>query len=158
MTNQLDHNDPNVHQLNERDLGDRTLVIGNMRRWASEGRLTSSLRDFSFLNFGDLNAETLKEYQPDIILSPLVGDDFDAIEIAQVLSELKFEGRYRVVSDTLPNAGIVKREVAEHADGLDFDVLLMPQDPAEKSLRDVSDLAQNAPHSPDNSKQKASDP
>ncbi|WP_159086926.1 hypothetical protein [Loktanella sp. Alg231-35] len=156
MSEQLIREYPTVRPLSERDPADRTLVIGNMRRWVAEGRLTSSLRDFTFLNFGELSAEALKAHTPDIILSPLVGDDFDVIEIAQQLATLAFSGRYRAIAERLPNAEMIRKEVSEQATDLDFDVLLMPRDPAERALREVSDHAQNAPHSLDNARQKRS--
>ncbi len=158
MTEQLDCKDPIVRPINDQELTDHILVIGNKRRWAAEGRMTSSLRDFSFLDFGELNAETLKNHTPDIILSPLVGDDFDVIEIAEMLVVLGFLGRYRVIAEKLPDADIVRREVAELAAGLDFDIFLTPQIPTQVSIREISNRVQSVPHSLDSARRKASNP
>jgi hypothetical protein len=157
MTEQLDCKDPIVRPIIERDHADHILVIGNKRRWAAEGRMTSSLRDFSILNFEDLNAKALRDHTPDIILSPLIGDDFDVIEIVEMLVALGFSGRYRVIAEQLPDADIVRREVAALATGLDFDILMTPQNPTEVPVRAVSDRVQSAPHSLDSARRKASD-
>lgn len=130
---------PQPFEPHEPSPSQRTLVVGNRRRWSSEGRITSSLRDFTFLDFSELTAAALATHAPDIILSPLVGDDFDVIEVATILASLEFKGRYRVIAEVLPNAELVIKEVSESAPALDFDVLLMAPNPKEKALRDVSD-------------------
>ncbi len=115
-------------QENLDSLSDRVLVVGNLDRWASEGRLLDRLNGFEFVNIASLTAQTLNETAPDIILSPLFGDNFDAIDVATQLSELGFTGRYRVIAENVPNAGIIRNEVRNQAPDLDFDLLLMSAD------------------------------
>ena len=82
---------------------------------------------FQFVDIEDLNADLVNEKEPDIILSPLVGDDFDAVDVAIKLIELKFKGRYRAISDEMPDAELIRKEVRAFAPQLDFDLLLMPR-------------------------------
>lgn len=102
------------------------LVIGDLMRWKAEGRITVALAEFQFIEFAALTSAILDTVAPDIILSPLMGDNFDVLDIAQRLSNLNFEGRYRVIADSLPDAQMVRREVCNHAPSLDFDLLTMP--------------------------------
>jgi hypothetical protein len=104
---------------------DRTLVVGNLARWQSEGRMTDALDEFHFVGFDELTPKVIDAFQPDIILSPLFDDDFDVMDVATTLINMGFEGRYRAITDALPNAGIVRCEVRNHAPGLDFDLLIM---------------------------------
>lgn len=68
----------------------------------------------------------LQGQKPDIILSPLVSEDFDAVDVAGVLSALAYDGPYRAVTDTLPDPEIISREVRNHAPYLDFDLVVLP--------------------------------
>lgn len=102
------------------------VVIGDVKRWTSEGRITAALSEFTFIDLDALNAETLLVLQPDIILSPLFCDDFDVVDVATRLLELRFDGLYRAIWCNVPNENIIWSEVRTHAPGLDFDLLLMP--------------------------------
>lgn len=134
---------------------DRTLIIGNRRRWNSEGRITSGLRGFAFLDFAELTKEALFQHQPDIILSPLVGDKFDVIEVATTLLELGYNGRYRAIAETVPDVAMIRQEVGVHAPKLDFDVLVMIDNPQEQALRSISDHDESAQHFPDSERRTA---
>ncbi len=101
------------------------LVVGNLKRWKAEGRLTNRLDDFHFIDFDALNEKTLLDFAPDIILSPLFGDTFDALDIALRLQELGFKGRYRSVADQIPKGDAIRADIAIHAPDIDFDVLLL---------------------------------
>jgi hypothetical protein len=68
----------------------------------------------------------LQGQKPDIILSPLVSEDFDAVDVAGVLSALAYDGPYRAVTDTLPDPEIIRKKVRNHAPYLDFDLVVLP--------------------------------
>lgn len=104
-----------------------TLVVGDMARWRAQGR---NLPDIDGLQFVDINA--LTDYvrtaeAPDIILSPLVSDDFDVMDVAHVLSECAYCGPYRAVTDLIPNPDIIRDEVRGQAPLLDFDLFVLPK-------------------------------
>ncbi|MDP5084556.1 MAG: hypothetical protein NWQ23_03975 [Yoonia sp.] len=102
------------------------LVIGDIDRWFAEGRLTAELDDYHFIDFDTLTEEALEGFAPDIILSPLLANGFDALDIAARLQGFGFKGRYRVVAAPVPNADVVLADIRTHAPDIDFDLLLVP--------------------------------
>jgi hypothetical protein len=59
----------------------------------------------------------------DMVLSPMVGDGFDCLDVAQLLFARGYNGRYRVMAPNLPNPGIIRQEVRTLCPGLDFDIV-----------------------------------
>lgn len=108
------------------NLSRNTLVVGDLARWEAEGRMTPPLDDFQFVEIKSLTAEVVQDMEPEIILSPLVADDFDAVDVAAKLIELQYNGKYRAISDDLPDADLIRSEIRSFAPQLDFDLLLMP--------------------------------
>ena len=98
------------------------LVVGNLRRWRRTGRELPQLAGFSFCGFRDLSPERLAVIAPDVVLSPLVGEDFDVTDLARLLHDCGFTGRYRAVASQLPAPDVVLREVRGVAPCLDFDI------------------------------------
>ncbi len=77
----------------------------------------------------------LSTRQPaDLVLSPMVGDTYDCIDVAQHLFAAGFTGSYRVMTPALPNPGILRQEIRSMCPGLDFDLV---------DLRALSDTALN---------------
>lgn len=107
-------------------LADRILVIGNLARWSAEGRKVVPLDDVQYIDLCSLTAELLDAFDPDLVLSPLFGGGFDVIDVAERLAALGFQGRYRVVTETMPDLAMIRKEVRAQAEGLDFDLLALP--------------------------------
>lgn len=103
-----------------------TLVVGEIVRWANEGRKVPSVQDLDYIDFEDLTAEKIEAIQPDVILSPLVTDTFDAYQIARYLVSLNFTGRYRAIAPHLPNLSMITLEINAVAPELDFAIVVMP--------------------------------
>ena len=99
------------------------MVIGYLSRWLAEGRDIGVFDDIAYISFCDLDHKILTEHAPAIILSPLVADTFDALDIAARLAELGFEGRYRALSTGNGDTKLIKAEVLATAPELDFDIL-----------------------------------
>jgi hypothetical protein len=108
------------------EYSDCTLVIGNLARWSAQGRATSAFGKFHYTEFADLSRDTLCKLCPFIILSPLLDEKFDVIEIAARLQKLGYKGRYRAITETMPNADMIRAEIQDEAPDLDFDLLVMP--------------------------------
>jgi hypothetical protein len=108
----------------------RTLIIGDVDRWAAAGRFTVSHDCFEFCQPKALNVDVLQSFQPEMVLSPLFGDDFDVIDIAATLRRLGYRGRYRAIAPYIPNTSIIVAEVACVAPAIDFDILVMPEEAA----------------------------
>lgn len=98
------------------------LVVGNLASWRKAGREIPRLPGFHFTAFDDVTAELLRVTAPDLVLSALMGDGYDAIELARCLALLDFAGRYRALTSGLPNPRVVLAEVHQVAPGIDFDL------------------------------------
>ncbi len=66
---------------------------------------------------------------PALILSPLLTPQFDALDLAEILSERGFRGRYLALVARLPSANLVRREVALQSPDLNFDVVVLDGSP-----------------------------
>lgn len=104
----------------------RTLVIGNLTRWRAEGRNVVGSQDIEFRDLGLLTQTNIAALSPTLILSPLMDADFDVLDVAEKLTSFGYTGRYRAITEDIPNAELVRREVRAHSPNLDFDLLVMP--------------------------------
>ena len=100
-----------------------TLIIGDLRRWKSEGRDTASYGNFTFLSLAELTGHVLSDVTPKIILSPLIADDFDALDVAVTLASLGYSGCYRALTSLSEDAVVIRQEISAVAPLLDFDIL-----------------------------------
>lgn len=78
--------------------------------------------DAIFASFADLGAELIHQANPDVVISPLMAGSFDAIELAELLDMLGFEGRYMVVTPPLPRPDIIRRDIIGAAPGLQIEL------------------------------------
>ncbi len=112
-----------VHENPAIETGVKTLIIGDIDRWSASGRQTASFDQFAFTSFTALDAELLRSFDPQIILSPLVSDSFDVLDIAERLQALGFTGCYRVIAVQAAFLDVVHEDVARTAPDLNFDIL-----------------------------------
>lgn len=101
------------------------LVVGNRKTWQRDGRNLPDVEGFHFVGYSEVDPDLLERLQPDVVVSALMGEDFDAIELAQALSTMSYCGRYRALVRDLPNPSAVRREVTAAAPNIDFDILLL---------------------------------
>ncbi len=99
------------------------LVLGDLDRWRSRGRSPPIIPGFHFADFTDLDAAILLQLCPEIILSGLVQQSFDVLDVAATLRTLDFRGRYRAVTHPIPNPGLIVAEVRSIAPTLNFAIL-----------------------------------
>jgi hypothetical protein len=59
----------------------------------------------------------------DYVVSPLVAEQFDAMDLAHQLSIGGYRGRYVVVTPALPDPAIIRREIAQICPGLEVDLI-----------------------------------
>lgn len=102
--------------------GTAILVVGNLASWQKAGRAVPVLHGFHFSAFADVTGALLQRLAPDLVLSALMGDDYDVIELARKLAQLDFPGRYRALTSGLPNPQVVLNEVRAAAPQIDFDL------------------------------------
>lgn len=98
------------------------LVVGNLASWRKAGREIPKLSGFHFACFADVTNELMQAVSPDLVLSALIGDDYDVVDLARRLAALDFVGRYRALTSGLPNPRVVMSEVQAAAPGIDFDL------------------------------------
>ena len=103
------------------------LIVGDIVRWKTLGRLQTDVAHCVFVNLDDVDPTSLRRIAPDLVLSPLVSDGFDAVDVAIRLMLADYSGRYRVVAEHMPDANIVRAEISAIAPGLDFDLLVLPR-------------------------------
>lgn len=104
----------------------RILVIGDVTRWKTLGRLQDRLDDCEFVELSDLHDQKIRQIAPDLVLSPLMTAAFDVIDVAERLRAVAFAGRYCAVANDLPDADLIRREVHSVAPELAFDVIILP--------------------------------
>lgn len=100
----------------------QVLVYAISRRAAITSGGNSEDPDVRLVEFDEfLELSTLKP--ADVVLSPMVGDTYDCIDVAQHLFAAGFTGSYRVMTPDLPNPGILRQEIQSLCPGLDFDLV-----------------------------------
>ncbi len=103
---------------------ENVLSVGLSVRQAGSvpGRLFGSLgRNTLQLEFGDLDERVIASAM--VVLSPLIGPNFDAVTLAALLANRDFRGRYVAFTTTLPNIRLVHDEVSVVAPELSFDLI-----------------------------------
>lgn len=105
------------------------LVIGPLRLTGGEGPPALRRDGYRFARFADLDAALLRDTAPAMVVSALIGDRFDAVDLARRLAELGYAGPYRALSPPLPRPALVKAEVRAAAPDLDFDLVVVSHDP-----------------------------
>ena len=100
------------------------LAVGSAEEWRQGGNRLQADGRVAFASFEDVDDTLLARTCPTVILSPVLARNFDCIDLAQKLFNLGFTGRYRAVSDELPNPEMVEREIHNVCPGLDFGILI----------------------------------
>lgn len=98
------------------------LVVGNVRTWIAQGRDLPQESGFRYLDYAEMDAAALADAAPGIVLSPLVANGFDALDVAARLYTLGFTGRFRVLCPKLPHPDMVLNELRAQAPGIDCDL------------------------------------
>lgn len=72
--------------------------------------------------FADIQAALFEEYKPQVIIAPLLSKSTDALDLAEYLQLVEYTGKLVVVTEKLPNAPLVQREIARAAPGLTLEI------------------------------------
>jgi len=114
------HSDANQFGKPNRSL---TLIIGDMETWVGQGRDVPNIEGYRFIDIANLTPALLRRLAPDVVLSSLVGDNFDAVDIAKKLGQMDFAGAYRVLTQNVPDISLILAEIHGVAPRLDVDVI-----------------------------------
>lgn len=74
----------------------------------------------------EIDAALLARVQPEKVICPMIGADYDALSVANLLRSLDFAGVLVVVAPDLPNPRMVEREIRNQAGGLQVRVVVKP--------------------------------
>lgn len=105
------------------------LVIGHLRFPDREGAALLRQQGYRFACFAELDADLLRAARPDMVVSALIGDGFDAMDVARRLMQLGYAGPYRALSPPLPRPDLVRAEIRAAAPALDFDLVVVSHGP-----------------------------
>lgn len=93
---------------------------------APRSAFTPVLPDVPFVTedvgFADLFSVGLDLSAVDLVIAPLIGTGFDAIELLLLLGEAGFSGRLHVRADPLPDHALVLAELRTVAEGFGIHV------------------------------------
>lgn len=103
----------------------KIVVIGSKNSWLADGRELPEIENMVFASIGELTRDYLAQVCPDIVLSTLIADDFDALDLAARLAALEFRGRYRALTVALPAPDAIRDEILSHAGEVDFEFLVI---------------------------------
>lgn len=70
-----------------------------------------------------LTEPLLARQRPDIVLSPLLCDEHDILDVARRLDRIGYRGALRALSPPLPHVGMVLGEVRQVCGWQDFDII-----------------------------------
>lgn len=111
-----------------RDVRDTILLVGLDPEYTRDlsAILLPEHCDLCFAGIGALQMVVLQQIAPSMIISPLVGDGFDALEIAKFLSDAHYRGHYRIISPKLPRSSVVLSELSLATPHLKIKLLELP--------------------------------
>lgn len=107
------------------DRGTVILAVGELIEWHRSGRTAPCDESVAFAEFHEVTGALLNTVAPRYVLSPLLSRSFDCIDLAQLLVQEGYRGRYRAVATRLPDPGIIRREIRALCPELDFDVITL---------------------------------
>lgn len=104
-----------------------TLIVGDAAAWLSAGRSLPDDPSLHYVSFDEMSKRLIDSFDPDIILTPLLGQGFDALDLAVILEGYRFEGRFRALCPKLPNPDLVMREIQSLCPSVDFDLFVVDE-------------------------------
>lgn len=104
----------------------KILVVGDVSRWQVRGQLRDVPEGCEFVDIGQLDRAKIRQYDTALIMTPLMSDGFDAFDVAEKLMAVRFRGIYRVLTNAVPDADIIRADIGAAAPDIDFDLLVLP--------------------------------
>ena len=75
-----------------------------------------------------LDETLLDDLRPDQVITPLFGEGYDAVDVAENLSLFGFCGQLVAMSPRLPNPKIIEREMREYAYAMNFKLVMYDEE------------------------------
>ena len=114
-----------VGEKTEQDGLPVVLTIGDTKTWLEHGKVVAGEHRVIYLDFHEITPEMVLAIGPSIVMSPMLANSFDCIDLACVLQDAGFKGKYRALSRSIPNPKLVRREINDICPGLDFDLVMV---------------------------------
>lgn len=100
------------------------LVVGYPGGWTALRRNVAE-EALRFVTFAELTPRLLHDLAPSLLISPLMGEGFDAVDVAHRLEAAAFKGRFRVLSPPIPEPEAVQAEIQEAAGRIAVDLMIL---------------------------------
>lgn len=65
----------------------------------------------AFADFSEVTGELVEALEPQVVVSSVLGRNFDCVDLAERLADIGFRGCYRVIGHGLPQPDLVLREI-----------------------------------------------
>lgn len=99
------------------------LVVGEVACGLSSGSNLPADSNFVFTSFNDITAQMIAAKKPEVILSPLLCPTFDCIDLAIILRNINYKGRYRIMAPALPKPKVILAEISVLCGNLDVELI-----------------------------------
>lgn len=76
-----------------------------------------------FIEFADLTPELLRSIGPMSVIAPVLTDNFDCLNLAELLTMSGYQGMLHIIARGMPRPNMIKRELHTLYPSLDLDVL-----------------------------------
>jgi hypothetical protein len=100
------------------------LAIGDMANWRATGRDLPWDSQITFADFSQIDRRMIDSVRPDVVISPLLCKTFDCLDLATVLCQAGFRGRFRIMTQRLPDPTVVLSEARAICPLMDIDVVI----------------------------------
>ena len=65
----------------------------------------------AFAEFSEVTSDLMEALRPQVVVSSVLGRNFDCVDLAERLSEIGFDGSYRLIAHGMPEPDLVRREI-----------------------------------------------
>ncbi len=99
------------------------VAVGEPVEWSHAG---NALPDggVAFVSIEEVTEALIALHAPTVVFSPVVARRFDCIDLAMLLSQIGYQGRYRAIAKDLPRPDLIEREVRQAFPNIDFAIVL----------------------------------
>ena len=74
------------------------MIIGKLEHWKSAVAMLPVATGLVFVDYSNVKQSIWSDPSMDLVLSALFSSDFDALDVAQQLTDAGFKGKYRAVA------------------------------------------------------------
>ncbi len=102
----------------------RLLAVGEPRSLQLSASGIPRDANVIFAHFANLSRAHILAVRPDVVLSPLVSEGFDCLELAIMLHAWRFGGEFWIAATRLPRPSVVLNEIRNSCPGLKVECIV----------------------------------